>query len=140
MRRVSYLSCLSFSTVAAVVACSSPPDSSGEGSSDTGGATAVTVESIIGGTAATAYSEAAVIDIDRGPTGSYWAFVGGRQPDGTFVFGTETRVDAEQVFKRMVFSGIGPDSFDWRWEFSDDGEQWSERWTIRYQRRVPPVD
>ena len=72
-------------------------------------------------------------------TGSYWIFVGGRQPDGTFVFGTETRVDAQQLFKRMVFSGIGPDSFDWRWEFSDDGEQWSERWKIRYQRRVPPV-
>ena len=72
-------------------------------------------------------------------TGSYWAFVGGRQPDGTFVFGTETRVDAEQVFKRMVFSAISPDSFHWRWEFSDDGERWAERWAIRYQRRVPPV-
>ncbi len=72
-------------------------------------------------------------------TGSYWAFVGGPLPDGTFVFGTPTPVDADQVFKRMVFSGIGPDSFDWRWEFSADGTAWEERWAIRYQRRVTPA-
>ena len=73
-------------------------------------------------------------------TGSYWTFVGSKQADGTFIFATPNRVDADQVFKRMVFSGIGPDSFDWRWEFSADGDHWDERWTIRYQRRVPPAD
>src|SRR5262249_28860303 len=67
--------------------------------------------------------------------GSYWAFVGGPQPDGSFVFGTPTPVDADQVFKRMVFSDIGQDSFDWRWEFSPDGRTWDQKWTIRYRRR-----
>ena len=30
-------------------------------------------------------------------TGSYWAFAGGRRTDGTFVFGTPDRVDADQL-------------------------------------------
>jgi hypothetical protein len=69
-------------------------------------------------------------------TGSYWHFVGGRQPDGTFVFATPEPVDAEQQFKRMVFSDIGPDALHWRWEASADGATWEERWTIDYRRRV----
>ena len=68
-------------------------------------------------------------------SGSYWAFVGGPEADGTFVFGTPEPVDADQVFKRMVFSAIGPDAFDWRWEFSPDGSVWTERWAIHYTRR-----
>lgn len=67
--------------------------------------------------------------------GNCWAFVGGPQPDGTFVFGTPVPVDADQVFKRMVFAEIAADSFAWRWEFSADGEAWEQRWAIRYRRR-----
>ena len=37
----------------------------------------------------------------------------------------------------MVFSGIEPGGFDWRWESSPDAEQWQERWAIRYTRRGP---
>jgi hypothetical protein len=68
---------------------------------------------------------------------SSWAFVGGPQIDGTVIFATPDRVDAEQVFKRMVFSGIEADAFDWRWEASTDGLLWSPRWSIRYTRHVP---
>jgi len=68
-------------------------------------------------------------------TGHYWAFDGGPEADGTFVFATPARVDAEQVFKRMVFSGLQPDTFDWRWEFSANGRQWEQRWAIQYRRR-----
>ena len=67
--------------------------------------------------------------------GSYWAFVGGPQDDGSFVFATPDRVDAEQVYKRMVFSDITPDAFRWRWEFSPDNEVWQQRWAISYVRR-----
>jgi hypothetical protein len=67
--------------------------------------------------------------------GSYWAFVGGPQDDGSFVFGTPGPVDTDQVFKRMVFSNIAEGSFDWRWEFSADGTSWEQRWAIRYERR-----
>lgn len=67
--------------------------------------------------------------------GNYWAFVGGPQPDGTFVFRTPGPVDADHVYKRMVFSDVAPDSFAWRWEFSADGETWEQRWSIRYRRR-----
>ncbi len=67
-------------------------------------------------------------------TGSYWHFEGGPQDDGTFVFATPRPVDADQVYKRMVFSDIGADGFAWRWEFSDDGSQWEQRWVITYRR------
>ncbi len=68
-------------------------------------------------------------------TGSYWAFVGGPQSDGSFSFATPDRVDADDVWKRMVFFDIQADSFDWRWEFSDDEIIWVPRWEIRYRRR-----
>lgn len=68
-------------------------------------------------------------------SGSYWTFVGGPQADGSFVFETPERVDAEQAFKRMAFFDIRADAFDWRWEFSMDGENWEQRWAIRYRRR-----
>jgi hypothetical protein len=67
-------------------------------------------------------------------TGSYWHFEGGPNDDGTFVFGTPGRVDAEQLYKRMVFSEISQDGFVWRWEFSNDLSTWKQRWAITYKR------
>lgn len=67
-------------------------------------------------------------------TGNYWHFEGGPQPDGTFIFATPARVDTDQRFKRMVFSDISPEALSWRWEHSDDGETWDERWAISYRR------
>ena len=73
-------------------------------------------------------------------TGNYWHFVGGPEPDGTFVFATPERVDEEQVFKRMVFSDVTPEGFDWRWEFAADRQAWQPSWQIRYARRPPATD
>jgi hypothetical protein len=67
--------------------------------------------------------------------GSYWTFEGGPQEDGSFVLATPTRVDADQVFKRMVFFDIAADAFSWRWEFSTDAASWQQRWAIGYTRR-----
>ena len=67
-------------------------------------------------------------------TGSYWHFEGGPRDDGTFVFATPGPVDADQRYKRMVFSEIGADGFEWRWEFSDAGSVWEPRWAISYRR------
>jgi hypothetical protein len=67
-------------------------------------------------------------------TGSYWHFEGGPQEDGTFIFATPERVDADQRYKRMVFSEIAADDFTWRWEFSDDLVSWDRRWLISYRR------
>ena len=72
-------------------------------------------------------------------TGSYWAFVGGMRTDGTFVFGTPGRVDADRLYKRMIFSDIGPDGFEWRWESSPDRRQWTVKWAISYRRRELPA-
>src|SRR2546423_11863219 len=67
-------------------------------------------------------------------TGNYWHFEGGPLPDGTFVFATPGRVDADERFKRMVFSDISSEALSWRWEHSEDGEIWDERWAISYRR------
>ena len=74
--------------------------------------------------------------------GSYWHLVGSSLADGSVAFATPGPVDTDRAFKRMVFSGVGRDGFDWRWESSPDGERWRERWAIRYTRRVdgrPPL-
>jgi len=67
-------------------------------------------------------------------SGAYWHFVGGLV-DGNPSFGTPVPVDADQVYKRMVFSDIGDDGFQWRWESSPDLASWTVNWEIAYSRR-----
>lgn len=67
-------------------------------------------------------------------SGSYWHFVGGLV-DGDPSFGTPVPVDADNVYKRMVFSDIGADQFSWRWESSPDGADWTVNWRIAYSRK-----
>jgi hypothetical protein len=69
-------------------------------------------------------------------TGSYWHFAGGPQADGTFVFATPGPVDADHLYKRMVFSEITEQTLAWRWEASPDGTDWQQRWAIAYRRRA----
>lgn len=59
-------------------------------------------------------------------SGSYWSFVGSTLVDGSVVFATREPVDAERLYKRMVFSNVAADGFDWRWEASSDGADWQE--------------
>ncbi|MDH5423094.1 MAG: hypothetical protein OEY55_14945 [Acidimicrobiia bacterium] len=66
-------------------------------------------------------------------SGSYWHFVGS-VVYGDPSFGTPEPVDADRTYKRMVFSNIKKDGFDWRWESSPDQQAWAENWAIRYQR------
>jgi hypothetical protein len=73
--------------------------------------------------------------------GSYWHFVGGLV-DGDLAFATPEPVDADATFKRMVFSAVTPDGFEWRWERSADGDAWESRWAITYRKRdtvAPPA-
>lgn len=65
--------------------------------------------------------------------GSYWHFVGSLV-DGDPSFGTPEPVDGDRTFKRMVFSNITQDAFDWRWESSPDGVSWTQNWAIEYTR------
>ena len=66
--------------------------------------------------------------------GNYWHFVGGHV-DGHPAFATPEPVDADQRYKRMVFSDITPDAFHWRWESSPDNAAWTVNWEIDYSRR-----
>ena len=53
--------------------------------------------------------------------------------------GSGLPVDADQVYKRMVFTDITDDSLHWRWESSPDGPVdgavWTVNWEIEYTRR-----
>lgn len=66
--------------------------------------------------------------------GSYWHFVG-TTVDGDPAFETPTPVDGHQLYKRMVFSDIAPDSLAWRWESSPDRHVWTQNWAVAYERR-----
>ncbi|HZB78632.1 MAG TPA: hypothetical protein VE522_02150 [Actinomycetota bacterium] len=71
-------------------------------------------------------------------TGNYWAFRGSLHPEG-FSFAVTEDEESRQVEKRMVFSAIEGDSFDWRWERSvDGGETWEPRSTIA-ERMFPDL-
>ena len=68
-------------------------------------------------------------------SGAYWHFVGGLV-DGNPSFGTPTPVDADNVYKRMVFTDITDDGLRWRWESSPDQETWTVNWELAYSRRA----
>ena len=67
-------------------------------------------------------------------SGSYWHFLGDLV-DGNPSFGTPKRVDSEELYKRMVFTDITADGFEWRWESSPDRDEWTVNWEITYTRR-----
>lgn len=72
-------------------------------------------------------------------SGNYWNFVGTRVDDD-LSFATPGPVDAENVYRRMVFSDISPDSYHWRWESSPDGEAWTVNLEFDYTRRAEKAD
>lgn len=41
----------------------------------------------------------------------------------------------QQVHKRMVFFNIHPDRFDWDWQSSLNGKDWTSTWLIHYVRK-----
>jgi hypothetical protein len=65
--------------------------------------------------------------------GSRWWFTGGPADEGFVLTATE-RTKGIDVWKRMVFSNVREDAFDWRWERSDDGGAWTPLWSIAYRR------
>jgi hypothetical protein len=52
------------------------------------------------------------------------------------MFATPEPVDADHLYKRMVFSEISESGLSWRWEASSDGIEWQQRWAIAYRRRA----
>ena len=69
-------------------------------------------------------------------TGNDWAFRGSPHSEG-FAFSVSEVEDGREVERRMVFSGIEADTFDWRWERSEDGGgRWAPLWTIEYHRET----
>ncbi|CAN5871867.1 hypothetical protein BH23ACT4_BH23ACT4_01530 [soil metagenome] len=65
---------------------------------------------------------------------NYWTFHG-ILLDGDPCFTTTGKVDADQSYKRMVFSDITSDTLNWRWEISPDARAWTERMTAAYARK-----
>jgi hypothetical protein len=55
--------------------------------------------------------------------------------DGCFAFGRDAPEDGPSTKQRMVFRDVGPASFRWTWEISEDGgRSWEIRWDIAYTR------
>jgi hypothetical protein len=70
---VQSLRLCSLSLAVVVAGCSSADATNSDAARDDGESVAVTVEAIIGGTPAVAYPEAAILDIDRGVSGTWYA-------------------------------------------------------------------
>lgn len=70
--------------------------------------------------------------------GGYLDFRGGMRGGEMVLERTATR-DGATIRQRMVWSVIGPDALDWRWQRStDDGATWETAWPISYRRTSPP--
>jgi hypothetical protein len=63
----------------------------------------------------------------------YFDLTGGPQQDGTFMLQV-IRVGREPHMMRMVYQDIRKGSFTWRWQMSDDGDTWTDKWVIHYTR------
>ncbi|HEX5132117.1 MAG TPA: hypothetical protein VFX92_06485 [Candidatus Krumholzibacteria bacterium] len=65
----------------------------------------------------------------------YLDFVG-EFADGKMILSRHANRAGKDFLQRMVWSNIGPDSFDWSWERSDDnGATWQVVWPIHYTRK-----
>jgi hypothetical protein len=66
--------------------------------------------------------------------GSYLDFVG-EFKEGRMILAREG-IDAngQKIRQRMVFENIAADRFDWRWESSRDGTDWTLAWLLHYER------
>ena len=65
--------------------------------------------------------------------GSYLDFTGGW--DGDAMILEREAIDDDGLFRqRMVWHNIRPDGFEWLWQRSTDGDNWTTRWRIDYKR------
>lgn len=66
-------------------------------------------------------------------SGAYLPFTGG--PEGDRFVLVMDRPTEQAPHLRMVWENISEDSFDWRWQASQDaGETWADQWHIMYTR------
>ncbi len=74
--------------------------------------------------------------------GSYLDLEGGLDGERMILSRKGTSRQGKPQMSRMVFLNITSDSFDWRWEKSEDGgKSWQLMWPIHYGRRknvTPP--
>jgi hypothetical protein len=66
--------------------------------------------------------------------GSYLDFAG-EFKEGRMILAREG-IDAggQKIRQRMVFENIAADRFDWRWESSREGTDWTLAWLLHYER------
>lgn len=69
-------------------------------------------------------------------SGSYLALSGGQEGDKVVLTMNEKiNKQGKMILKRMVFFNITKDSFDWDWQSSEDGKNWTSAWLIHYKRK-----
>jgi hypothetical protein len=63
----------------------------------------------------------------------YIVLSGGPDGKGNFMLATQP-VAGSAAANRMIFTDIKADSFTWRWQSTQDGRAWSDKWVIYYTR------
>ena len=73
--------------------------------------------------------------VDNG--GAYIALVGGPVQGRPYSFELVTvePKGPRQVYSRMIWQDVKPDSFTWRWQAKQADGSWADSWVIRYRRR-----
>ncbi len=67
-------------------------------------------------------------------SGGYLDFLGGLR-DGEMILEREATRDGATFRQRMLWTDIGPDSLEWRWQRSTDvGAPWETVWAVSYRR------
>ena len=67
-------------------------------------------------------------------SGGYLDFLGGLR-DGEMILEREATCDGATFRQRMLWTDIGPDSLEWRWQRSIDvGAPWETVWAVSYRR------
>lgn len=65
-------------------------------------------------------------------SGAWFHLTGARTADGMELRTTTPSADGHR--KRMRFTGIRADRFEWDWSRSQDGARWEPLWAVSYRR------
>jgi hypothetical protein len=73
--------------------------------------------------------------VDNG--GGYITLIGGPVQGQPYSFELVTvePKGPKQVYSRMIWQDVKPDSFTWRWQARQEDGSWADSWAINYKRR-----
>lgn len=68
--------------------------------------------------------------------GAYMLFTGAREKDTiSFIEDNSVTLHGQKHYRRMIFYSIKMNSFEWKWQSSEDKIEWKTNWHISYKRK-----